>query len=145
MSADLANRTEASLATEVRALAELNLEALRAAWSERIGSPPPPLRSPDHLRRLLAWRLQSEALGGLDPDTRRALAVSGKAQAAPALPVGSQVMREWRGEEHAVEVRAEGLLYRGSLFRSLSEIARTITGVRWNGPRFFGLRGGAQG
>ena len=137
---DVKQPSEMEVAQAVRALAELNLEALRSAWRERLGSPPPPLRSPDHLRRLLAWRLQAEVLGGLEPQTRRHLALSGAAAVAPQLPVGARVSREWHGAAHEVEVTPEGLLYRGKLHRSLSEVARAITGVRWNGPRFFGLR-----
>ena len=137
---DVKQPTEADVAQAVRALTELNLEALREAWRMRLGSPPPPLRYPDHLRRLLAWRLQAEALGGLEPETRRHLALAGAAVVAPQLPVGARVSREWRGAAHEVEVTPEGLLYRGKLHRSLSEVARAITGVRWNGPRFFGLR-----
>jgi hypothetical protein len=133
--------TEQGAAEVARSLATLNLEALRSAWGEHMGSPAPPLRSPDHLRRLLAWRLQAERLGGLEPETRRLLSLSGAAASTPALPVGARVSREWRGEAHQVEVTTEGLLYRGQRFRSLSEVARAITGVRWNGPRFFGLRG----
>jgi hypothetical protein len=130
---------EAEVADEVRRLGTLNLEALRLAWRRRYG-PPPRLRSADLLRRLLSWRIQSEALGGLPVETRRALARTSAAPRRPKLEAGVRLMREWRGVRHEVEMMQQGVLYRGQAYASLSEVARTITGTRWNGPRFFGLR-----
>ena len=124
----------------VRALGELNLEGLRAEWRRRYG-PPPPLRSPDRVRQMLAWRIQVAAFGGLDAETRRCLRQS--AVSRPMLPAptpGTRITKEWQGGIYEVEVIADGFLYKGERFSSLSVIARTITGARWNGPRFFGLR-----
>jgi hypothetical protein len=125
---------------EVRALAELDLDGLRAEWRRRFG-PPPRLRSPDLLRHMLAWRIQVAAFGGLDAETRRRLR-QGPASSplSPAPTPGTRITREWQGTSHAVEVAADGFVYNGQRFRSLSQVARTITGARWNGPRFFGLR-----
>jgi hypothetical protein len=123
----------------VRKLAALDLEALRGVWREHFG-PPPKLRSHDHLRRLLAWRMQAEALGGMDQDLRRALMSRSLNLAPPKLHVGTRVSREWRGVRYEVEIGEDGVLFQGSCYRSLSQVAREITGVRWNGPRFFGLR-----
>ena len=131
---------DVDVADEVRALAGLDLEALRAVWRARIG-PPPGMRSHDHLRRLLAWRLQADVLGGLDADTRHAL--SSRARGVSKLAVGVRLSREWRGRLISVEIGEEGVLYAGHAYRSLSEVARVVTGVRWNEPRFFGLRGEA--
>jgi hypothetical protein len=131
---------EETIAEEVRALTRLDLEALRHVWRRRFG-PPPTLRSPDLLRRLLAWKIQAAALGGLDPETRRLLRRSG-APRGPGLSSGTRVAREWKGVLHEVEVTEHGYLHDGAQYDSLSEIARHITGVRWNGPRFFGLRQG---
>lgn len=125
---------------QVRALEPLDLEGLRQVWRERYGVPPE-LRSPDLLRRWLAWRIQAEALGGLDAETRRRL--SGRSAAAPKMQPGTRLVREWKGEPHEVVVSAQGFTYGGATHRSLSEIAREITGARWNGPRFFGLRSAA--
>ncbi|MHB8285777.1 MAG: DUF2924 domain-containing protein [Caulobacteraceae bacterium] len=126
---------------QVRGLAALDLAALRIIWRERFGSPPK-LRSHDHLRRLLAWRMQAEMLGGMDQDLRRAL-MSRSAQASlPKLAIGTRVSRDWRGVRFEVEIGEEGVLFEGRIYRSLSQVAREITGVRWNGPRFFGLRQG---
>jgi hypothetical protein len=124
---------------EVEQLAFLDLQSLRAAWPARFG-PTPKLRSPGLLRRMLAWRLQAEVMGGLDAETRRLLARKAPLNRGPLLAPGTRVVREWKGERHEAEILAEGVRYNGETYASLSEVARTITGVRWSGPRFFGLR-----
>ena len=102
----------------------------------------PRARSSDLLRRLLAWKLQEEAYGGLDAATRKLLTQTFKAPSGPRLGVGTRLVREWKGERHEVEVgEDDAVTYRGEAYASLSEIAREITGTRWNGPRFFGFRG----
>lgn len=118
-----------------------NLVELRARWRSRWGEPPR-LRSVMLLRRLIAWRLQTEAFGGLDAATRRMLR-GGKAGSERQLAPGSVVTREWQGVRYRVEVTDDGYLFDGRRWASLSEIARSITGTRWNGPRFFGLRNAA--
>jgi hypothetical protein len=123
---------------EVRALARLDLQGLREEWRRRIG-PPPALRSVDLLRRNLAWRMQAAVFGGLDADTLAALKQRHN-YTGPKLVPGMRLAREWRGVVHEVELVEGGVLYEGRRFASLSEVARSITGVRWNGPRFFGLR-----
>lgn len=125
---------------EVRALTRLDLEGLRAEWRLRYGAPPT-LRSPELLRRMLAWRIQVVAFGGLDAETRRRLRQGCPLKpAAPAPPPGTKLSREWQGVIHDVSVLPHGFTYDGKQFHSLSQVARTITGARWNGPRFFGLR-----
>lgn len=117
-----------------------DLEGLRAFWRERFGAPPS-LRSEPIMRQLLAWRVQAQALGGLDNDTRKALARSG-----PVLPeglhlgVGARLSRIWKGREVTVVVEEKGFRWDDQLFPSLSAAATAIAGSRWNGPRFFGLR-----
>jgi hypothetical protein len=127
------------LEAEVEALASLDLRGLREAWPLRFGLPPR-LRSTDLLRRMLSWRLQAEALGGLDAETRRLLTRKAATRRGPLLAPGTRVVREWQGERHEAEIVDEGVRYGGETYASLSEVARVITGVRWNGPRFFGLR-----
>lgn len=118
----------------------MGLEDLRAVWRERYG-PPPKLRSPQLLRLNLAWRIQADAFGGLDAETRRRLRRGGAgATAADRLQPGVRLTREWKGQPHVVTVEDGGFRYEGRIWRSLSEIARHISGSRWNGPRFFGLR-----
>lgn len=118
-----------------------DLQELRQEWGRRYGAAPR-LRSADLLRRILAWRMQAAAEGGLDRSTRGMLA--GKA-AGPEnlLSAGTVITREWKGERHDVEIAEGGFIYCGERWNSLSEVARAITGTRWNGPRFFGLREGA--
>jgi Protein of unknown function (DUF2924) len=138
---------EAALAAEVRALVALNIDGLRDEWRRRFRAPPPALRAPDLMRRLLADRIQTEALGRDEALERRLAALvrgygRGETPRAPQ-PIfrpGTVLVREHQGRTHRVEVLAEGFLWEGGTYKSLSEIARAITGVRWNGPRFFGLR-----
>jgi len=132
------DREEAFLAT----LEVMPLASLRDEWRRRWG-PPPSLRSARILRHLIAWRIQAARYGDLTVDDRRRL----KATSAPhlqTLQTGSRIAREYRGVVHEVIAEQEGFRYRDRAYRSLSAIAREITGVRWNGPRFFGLRQGAR-
>lgn len=130
---------EAEVTQAVRALTDLGVEALRAEWRARYG-PPPPLRSADHLRRLLAWRIQAEAFGGLEPEIRRALLTKLAKTRGPILQPGVRLAREWQGVRYEVEIVEGGVRFKNQTFGTLSAVAREITGVRWNGPRFFGLR-----
>lgn len=122
---------------EVRALLGLDLEGVRAEWRKRLGEPPK-LRSVDLLRRNLAWRMQAAVFGGLDDKTLAM--IRGRTAPGPELRAGSLIAREWQGIRHEVEVIESGFRYKGATYDSLSKIARLITGTRWNGPRFFGLR-----
>ena len=129
-----------TLEHDVRALEAMGLEALRAEWRGRYGAPPI-LRSVDLLRRLLAWRIQADAYGDLDADLRRRL----RSTATPRridrrVRPGARIAREWQGRRYEVEVVEGGFVHDGVRYASLSQIARAITGTRWNGPRFFGLR-----
>ena len=128
------------LEAEVAQLEELDLHALRAKWRERFGAPPK-FRSTEMLRLLLAWRIQAVALGGLDRETRAALARTGRVVAEGLdLGVGATLRRTWNGEEQVVTVVDKGFDWNGRTFKSLSAAATAIAGTRWNGPRFFGLR-----
>ncbi len=125
-------------------LETMPLSALRMEWRARWG-PPPALRSSRLVRHLIAWRMQAAAYGDLTSDDRRRLK-SASLPALQALKEGSRVAREYLGVNHEVVGEPDGFRYRERHYRSLSAIAREITGVRWNGPRFFGLRaGGAHG
>jgi len=129
------------IARELEAIERENLEQLRARWAKRWG-PHPRLRSVALLRRIIAWRLQGEALGGLDAATRKLLRASAGG-AETLLAPGTVLTREWLGMTYRVEVAEDGFIHDGRRWSSLSEIARSITGSRWNGPRFFGLRAAA--
>lgn len=118
----------------------LDLDGLRAFWRERFGAPPP-LRSEPILRQLLAWRVQAQALGGLDADMRKILARNGPVQPeGKHLGVGARLTRIWKGREVTVIVEEDGFRWEDQKFPSLSAAATAIAGTRWNGPRFFGLR-----
>lgn len=125
---------------EVRTLASLDLDGLRGEWRRRYGAPPK-LKSPQLLARILAWRIQAEHFGGLEPAVRRVL-TSGRLIGArkTVIQPGVRLVREWQGRRVEVEITEGGVVHEGHTYRSLSDAARAITGVRWNGPRFFGLR-----
>lgn len=133
----------ADMEREIETLAGLDLEGLRAIWAAHFGDIPK-LRSPDLLRQLLAWRLQATDLGGIDRDTRRRLTGRGPVEAeGQHLGQGAILRRDWQGRRIEAVVEAGGFRCEGTLYPSLSAVARAITGTRWNGPRFFGLREGS--
>jgi len=122
---------------------------LRMQYRELFRSDPPKAFGPDLLRRSIAQRIQERAYGGLPQDSNRLLrqlikAVRGKPTGKLELPrrikAGSELVRTWRGTTYRVKVTPEGFAFKGETYVSLSEIACKITGTRWNGPRFFGLR-----
>ncbi len=139
------------VASELAALPSLNVDQLRARWRSRLGGEPPVIRSGDLLRRLYAERVQTEALGGDAELERQILALVRMYRRGGALTPahgkvreGAVFVREYEGVTHRVEATAEGFTWQDRTWKSLSQIAREITGVRWNGPRFFGLRAESQ-
>ena len=137
------------------ALRTLPTPDLKQQWRELFGKEPPPFNRP-YLQSRLGYRIQELAYGGLKPETRARLKALGeqldggnvvlrriRADSRP-LP-GTRLVREWQGVQHVVTVRADDFEFEGRPYRSLSAIARHITGTRWNGWTFFGLRqrGGA--
>jgi hypothetical protein len=131
-------KKQAGVRAEVASLQSMTLAELRTYWEARFGAPPKQ-RSADLLRRVLAWRLQAEAFGGLDAATVRLLG-SERTLVMVAEQPGTRLARDHAGRRHEVVMLQEGVLYDGKTYGSLSEVARAITGQRWNGPRFFGLR-----
>lgn len=140
-------------AAGLAALAELTTEALRTEWRQLYRMPPPPRVRRELLLLGVAWKRQERAFGGLSAAMKRKLAVladSGEAvRDAPRsrsvqIKPGARLIREWRGQVHSVFVREDGFEWQGRSWRSLSEIAREITGARWSGPRFFGLKAPAE-
>jgi len=123
---------------DITAIATMSLAELRAEWERRYGAPPRH-RAGDLIRRVLAWRIQADVHGGLDASTRRMLDKEDGEVKLSATP-GMRLAREWAGRRHEVVVIESGVVYEGRTHGSLSEVARHITGQRWNGPRFFGLR-----
>lgn len=136
-----------TIAPDLSALRSMTIDQLRSAWSERFSDAPPRLQSKDLMRRVLAERLQTEAEGGdigLDKILRQVAARHRPGRRTPprtaAFKIGSRLERHWQGQAHQVDVVDGGFVWRDKRFKSLSQVAREITGVRWNGPRFFGLR-----
>ena len=143
-------RDPQKLAAELEQLRELNPEQLRERWQTLFGAQPPPKLRTSLLVQGIAYRLQEKALGGLKPATVRLLEriaddTAARRQAAPTperirVAAGTVLIREWHGTRHQVTVLNDGFLFRTKHFRSLSQIARAITGSRWSGPLFFGLK-----
>lgn len=135
---------------DFEALEAMGLDALRQEWRQRMRNPLPALRSAEFLRRELAWCLNALTDGDLDAKLRQRMDrlakrhTTGGAQrplsSSPAT--GSTLVREWDGVAYSVVVLADAYLFEGKTYKSLSAIARHITGVRWSGPRFFGLAAG---
>ena len=130
-------------------LESMEWKELRALWEERYGADEPCIRGKEFLRRQIAARLQEERYGGLTSGTKRRLrnlarSYSSDAKHTPETPrtllPGSTLTRNWKGKVHTVEVCDEGFMYKGNRYKGLSKIAREITGTRWSGPLFFGLR-----
>jgi Protein of unknown function (DUF2924) len=123
-------------------LARASRDRLAEHWAEYFGVAPPPRTSRSLLIRAVAYKMQERALGGLPPAIRRLLSNDGPAPArrSRVLRPGSVLVREWHGVGYQVTIIDNGVLYRGERYRSLSEVARLITGSRWSGPRFFGVK-----
>jgi hypothetical protein len=142
------SRSNDQLDVEVSKLAGLATDRLRYRWTELFGTGPANRISRDLLIRGIAYRLQEDMHGGLSKLARRQLArsaseltetgVISKSTGKGTKP-GTKLIREWKGKVHEVVFNSDGYVWSGKKYRSLSQIARAITGTRWSGPRFFGL------
>jgi hypothetical protein len=137
------------LIEQIVALEALGIEQLRSLWAEAYGRPPPACSHRQFLVRALAHDLQEDKLGGLAPALRQRLVrLAGAIErhggdpflTAPRIKPGTRLVRQWHGAVHRVTVLEHGFEYRGERHGSLSAIARAITGTRWSGPAFFGLK-----
>jgi hypothetical protein len=141
-----------AVAAELAELPQRSIDGLRARWRALFSANPPAAFGPDLLRRSIAQKLQENAYGGLDRPTaqllNRLIAQSaknnGKIAVSTRVKPGAVLVREWKGASHRVTVATDGYVYQDKPYGNLSEIARFITGSRWNGPRFFGLRTGKE-
>jgi hypothetical protein len=145
---------ESSVEAEIARLRGLDVKALHARWRISFGQDAPTHVARHLLFAMLAYRLQAEAIGDLDAETARFLKqvdlAPSKQAAVPLtqafawrtrdLSPGTVLTREWSGQHHRVMVLDGGFVWQGRTYSSLSEIAKAITGTKWNGPRFFGLR-----
>jgi Protein of unknown function (DUF2924) len=137
------------ITTKLQELPHLPKRELLALWQKLFAKP-----AHQRLRRnlmvpILAYRIQEQAYGGLKPSTRKRLQKlateleheqKASRPQVPQLKAGTKLLRQWQGEMHEVLVADEGFEYQGKRYQSLSEIACQITGTRWSGPLFFGLK-----
>ncbi len=142
-----------ALEVEIASLPKMNLAQLQAKWRRVLKQAPPPHIRKQLLVPLLAYKLQEQAYGGLKPEVKRRLRElaaslhrdSKKTAAQRRDPLrikpGTRLIRQWEGKTYHVTVGEAGFEYNGELYKSLSAIARLITGTRWSGPLFFGLKG----
>jgi hypothetical protein len=154
-----AQSSAVDLAAEIEALSGLDRHDLRVRWRKLLRTTPPDHLSRSLLLRILVYRIQARIHGDVDRETARTLdriardsarrRAAGQGRKAPQVPPapldrglkpGTLLVREHEGQVHTVTVMANGFAWDGTTYKSLSEIARAITGTRWNGPRFFGLR-----
>ena len=140
----------ANILGQLASLQSASTADLKAHWRSLFGSEPPPF-SRTYLQSRLAYRLQELIYGGLKPETVKRLEALGerldggnpvlrRVRADDRPIAGTRLVREYQGVEHVVTVLPDGFDYEGRPYRSLSAIARAITGTRWNGWTFFGLR-----
>jgi Protein of unknown function (DUF2924) len=137
---------DASLDHDLDRVRSKTIDELRALWREIRRDEPPLMFSKDLLARALAHQMQEDRLGGLPPPLRKMLASVSKpgGLSLRRLKVGAVIVREYQGTTHEVIVVSGGFGWQGTTYASLSAIALKITGTKWNGPRFFGLRGAEE-
>ncbi|MFZ1011539.1 MAG: DUF2924 domain-containing protein [Candidatus Sulfotelmatobacter sp.] len=138
-----------SIAKRLAALPQLSKAALTDLWRQLFKTDPPCQTRRELLLPILAYRIQEQEFGGLsDAGCRRLRQLATMFEAdpdavvsnRPRIKAGTRLVRQWKEQVHVVEVEAEGYEYRGARYENLSEIARLITGTRWSGPAFFGLK-----
>jgi hypothetical protein len=138
--------THPSIGDEIAHLRGLDLKGLRARW-QGVFQRSAPAHLPRHLLfAILSYRIQADRLGDLDHETRQFLDQTAAAESGSAITARlvsfdqKRTEREWDRREHRVTVMANGFAWNGQSYDSLSKVAFAITGTKWNGPRFFGLR-----
>ena len=137
----IARAKQQELGAELAALEHMSLSELKARWQDITDKPVPRL-SAGLLRLALAWELQASVHGGLSRRATQSLdqLAVGKTETRPAQP-GTRLMREWNGKLHLVTIKEDGAIcWNDQTWKSLSAVARAITGTRWSGPAFFGLK-----
>jgi hypothetical protein len=137
------------LSQQIATLPSLNKTQLLPIWAENFSEDPPPRLRKELMVPVLAYRMQEREFGGLSHGARRRLREVAASlntekpsleRADSAPQTGTRLLRMWRGETHEVIATGSGYEYRGQTYSSLSKIAREITGTRWSGPLFFGVR-----
>jgi hypothetical protein len=137
----------AAIEAEIARLRSLRPDALRRRWRVVFGRTPPAALSKDLLRRMIGWRIQEQAFGGLDRESLTFLDGLARHGGSPRrhLKPGTVLVRDYQGQRHTVTVAPDGYCWQGTTYPSLSAIARAITGTAWSGPRFFALHGAGDG
>jgi hypothetical protein len=140
---------DSSFLKRLASLPQLSKPAVSDLWQQLFKKEPPPEIRKDLMLRIIAHRLQEQEFGGLsDAGCRRLRLLASTFEAdpkavistRPAIKPGTRLVRQWKEQVHVVEVEPEGYEYKGARYESLSEIARLITGTRWSGPLFFGIK-----
>ena len=140
------------IVAEIARLERFAIDRLREEWRRLHQTPPPRRLSRDIMRRGITYKMQENAFGGLPKSILRKLQSIGSVDALqtakrrprPSFKPGTRLVREWHGVTHTVVVLTDGVEWRGQRYRSLSVVAREITGAHWSGPRFFGLKTGQR-
>jgi Protein of unknown function (DUF2924) len=146
--------TKTPIEDEISHLRGLDLKALRSRWQSVFGRPAPAHLTRHLLFTVIAYHLQADRFGDLDHATRQVLDRTNAKEAGPAMSTrlanfdqkrieltpGTVLVREWDRQSQRVMVMADGFAWNGRTYDSLSKVAFAITGTKWNGPRFFGLR-----
>jgi hypothetical protein len=140
--------TVLDIAAELARLDSMSLYRLRGEWARLHRRPAPQRFGRDLLIRAIAYRLQERALGGLSKSQLRKISTGSQTRGVEQrrsrpkaeIKPGTRLVREWHGVTHIVLVLEDGVEWKGKRFRSLSVVAREITGAHWSGPRFFGLQ-----
>ncbi len=133
--------TNESVRRQLLALEQMTPKELVEKWKDLFGSQPPEYGR-IFMRKRLAYRIQELFYGGLSPDLKAQMLVQKnmKKRNVGAMKPGNRFVREWHGEMYEVVIRNNGVEYRGTLYRSLTAVAKAITGVHWNGKAFFGIK-----
>src|SRR5258706_338892 len=146
--------TETSVDDEIAPLGGLDSRGLRARWQSVFQRPAPAHLTRHLLFAIIAYRIQADRLGDLDHETKQVLDRTAAKETEPAMSArlasfdqkrteltrGTVLVREWDRQSQRVMVMADGFAWNGQTYDSLSKVAFAITGTKWNGPRFFGLR-----
>ncbi len=137
------------MAPTLESIEHASRDELIKTWKALLKVPPSKSLSQPLMRRILIFELQAKQFGGLDRKTKAVIKTyqnhkKSPPTKSPKLKPGAYLMREWNGITHRVEVIDGGFIWNGSQYKSLSSIAKLITGAHWSGPRFFGLNAGVQ-
>ncbi len=138
-------RKVAEIEAEIARIRALGIDELRSLWRVTFKAEVPEAFTKDLIARMLARHIQEQVFGTIDRAMSRLLegflrGAPKKIDGARRLKSGTVLVREYHGERHTVTVVLDGFAWQGTIYRSLTTIARVITGTNWNGPRFFGLR-----